>query len=90
MSDSALREPTAPVDNGWTAAVRGSEAPVVINVRFYPDGSVNSIGEKPAHLEPQGWFKVLSAARTSFQALSGGRGVFRLQAQELDALRQAP
>jgi hypothetical protein len=89
MTDTPVREPPAPADSGWTSAARRADAPVVINVRFYPDGSVNSIGEKPAHLAPQDWFKVLCEARLSFQALAGGRGAFRLQAHELEALRKA-
>lgn len=61
---------------------------VVIHVRFAPDGSVTEIGERPPSLDPQQWFGKLSdKVGTEFQALSGGRGVFRLTSDELDALR---
>ena len=46
------------------------------------------ITERPAALSPQEWFDFLSdKAGTHYQALSGGRGVFRLQRPEVDALK---
>lgn len=61
---------------------------VVIHVRFAPDGSVTEIGERPASLSGQQWFNKLSdKLATSFEALSGGRGVFRLTADELDSMK---
>lgn len=58
---------------------------VVIHVRFAPDGSVTEIGERPVSLSAQEWFNKLSNAfAESFQALSGGRGAFRLTPDELD------
>jgi hypothetical protein len=63
---------------------------VLIHVRFSPDGSVTEIGERPATLSPQQWFNTLSdGAGTSYQPLSGGRGVFRLTRAEIAALRPA-
>lgn len=61
---------------------------VVIHVRFSPDGAVTEIGERPASLDPQQWFGKLSdKVGSDYQALSGGRGVFRLTSDELAALQ---
>lgn len=63
---------------------------VVIHVRFAPDGSVTEIGERPTGLDAQQWFNRLSdKAGNSFQALSGGRGFFRLGAEVITALKAA-
>lgn len=59
----------------------------LIHVRFQPDGSVMEIGERPASLSAQQWFAKLSTAGTSFESLSGGRGVFRLTSDEVAALK---
>ena len=62
----------------------------VIHVRFAPDGSVTEIGERPASLSPQQWFNALSNKYAmDFQALSGGRGVYRVAAAEVEALKAA-
>ncbi len=67
-----------------------SEAHAVINVRFAPDGSVTEIGERPASISAQDWFNRLSTeAGTLYQALSGGRGVFRVERAQVDALKAA-
>lgn len=61
---------------------------VIIHVRFAADGSVTEIGERPAEASAQVWFNHLSnRAGTSYQPLSGGRGVFRLARGEVDALK---
>jgi hypothetical protein len=63
-------------------------AKVVIHARFGPDGTVVEIGERPAGLEPQRWFNILSGkAAASYQALAGGRGVFRLTRAEVEAIQ---
>ncbi len=63
---------------------------LVIHVRFAPDGSVTEIGERPASLTAQQWFDRLSDKYAmDFQALSGGRGVYRLGAAEVEALKAA-
>lgn len=63
---------------------------VVLHARFAPDGSVVEIGERPASLTPQGWFNFLSdKAGDVYQTLAGGRGVFRLTRDELEALKEA-
>jgi hypothetical protein len=65
-------------------------ANVIIHVRFSPNGTVVEISERPPALSPQDWFNCLSdQAGNAYQALSGGRGVFRLSRTEVDALRTA-
>ena len=67
-----------------------SDTKVMIHVRFAPNGQVTEIGERPAALAAQAWFDTLSVgAGTSYQALSGGRGVFRLTRGEVTALQPA-
>lgn len=63
-------------------------ANVTIHVRFAPNGSVVEIGERPSAMSHQDWFNRLSEkAGMQYQAFSGGRGVFRLTRQEVDALK---
>lgn len=65
-----------------------TEAEVMVHVRFAPDGTVTEIGERPAETAAQHWFNRLSQqAGTSYQALSGGRGLFRLSRAVIDALK---
>jgi hypothetical protein len=61
---------------------------VLIHARFAPNGTVVEIGERPAALTPQDWFNFLSDnAGANYQALAGGRGLFRLTQTETDALK---
>lgn len=61
---------------------------VMIHVRFAPDGTVTEIGERPSTLTAQDWFNRLSdAAGDGYLALSGGRGLFRLPRERVDALK---
>lgn len=63
---------------------------VIIHVRFAPDGSVTEIGERPASDTAQQWYnRLCNAFAMQFQALSGGRGCFRLSAEEVSALKSA-
>lgn len=65
-----------------------SENPVVIHARFAANGTIAEISERPAGLNPQEWFDFLSYRRAlDYQALAGGRGVFRLDRADLDALK---
>ncbi len=67
-----------------------SDAPILIHVRFAPDGFVSAIGEKPATISEQEWFTRLNnKAGDVYQPLAGGRGVFRLERPRLDALKAA-
>ena len=64
------------------------DAAVVIHVRFSSDGAVTEIGERPAAALPQGWFDLLSERiGESYQPLSGGRAVFRVERGTLDSLK---
>lgn len=61
---------------------------VMIHVRFAPDGSVTEIGERPEGSSPQDWFNLLSyKAASDYQALAGGRGVFRLTREAVDTFK---
>ncbi len=67
-----------------------SEAPILIHVRFAPDGTVKAIGEKPPTISEQEWFKRLNAkAGDVYQPLAGGRGVYRVGGARLNALKAA-
>jgi len=67
-----------------------SDKSVVIHVRFYNDGSVHEIGERPASLSSQQWFDKLSNTYAmDYMALSGGRGAFKLTPEELDTVKSA-
>ncbi|PPD44301.1 MAG: hypothetical protein CTY15_07610 [Methylocystis sp.] len=63
---------------------------ILIHVRFNNDGTVSEISERPAGLSPQEWFtKLTEKAGSAFQALTGGRGLFRVTADEIAALKAA-
>ncbi len=67
-----------------------SEAQILVHVRFAPDGAVVDIGEKPDTINEQEWFKRLNAnAGDAYQPLAGARGVYRLDAARLNALKAA-
>ncbi len=62
----------------------------LIHVRFSPDGTVTEIGSRPQAVDPQAWFNHLSrVAGNAFQALSGGRGLFRLDPQVMEGIKNA-
>lgn len=59
-------------------------AKILIHARFAPNGTVVEISERPASLTPQDWFNHLANnAGLAYQALAGGRGIFRLDPQQL-------
>jgi hypothetical protein len=61
---------------------------VLIHARFAPNGAIVEISERPAALSPQQWFNYLSdRVGSAYQALAGGRGVFRLTRAAVDALK---
>lgn len=63
-------------------------ANVMIHVRFSPNGTVLEISERPTPLSPQEWFDWLSDhAPDVYQALAGGRGVFRIPRDKIDGLK---
>lgn len=60
----------------------------LIHLRFNPDGTVAEIGERPSGSTPQQWFTLLSHSTLNrYQALAGGRGLFRLPKAEVDKLK---
>ncbi len=62
---------------------------VMIHVRFAPDGTVMEIGERPGGVAPQACFAHLSRnTQNCYQALSGGRGIFRLTREQVESLKQ--
>lgn len=61
---------------------------VLIHVRFAPNGTVVEISERPTAVSPQQWYDCLcNEAGTTYQPLSGGRGVFRLTADEVETFK---
>lgn len=83
---SAIRDATA------AKATRGGFhiSDIIVNVRFLPNGLVNTITQKPEHLSPQDWFDYLcKAVPLAYRPLSGGRGTFTIEADDFTALRSA-
>jgi len=63
---------------------------VMIHVRFAPNGTVTEIGERPSALTAQAWFNLLtSTTQDNYEALSGGRALFRLSRAEVDQLKSS-
>lgn len=96
-ADSATALASAPAASAAprvksTSPVGRSEASngeVVIHVRFHPTGLVNTVNHRPDRISPQDWFDLLCRkAPSSYQALAGGRGAFRIQREALDAIWQ--
>ncbi|CCE06943.1 conserved hypothetical protein [Bradyrhizobium sp. STM 3843] len=60
---------------------------VLIHVRFFPSSEINSIGERPAHLTADAWYKLLlERARPHYQTFAGGRGFFRIPRPRFEAI----
>jgi hypothetical protein len=73
-----------------SGAAQGGQVECLIHVRFNPDGTVADIGERPATVKAQAWFKYLSQNTVDrYQALAGGRGRFRLPRPAVEALKAA-
>jgi hypothetical protein len=71
-------------------AVDSQNVECLIHVRFNPNGTVADIGELPQSTPAQDWFKYLSYnTSNSYQALAGGRGLFRIPRSTVDALKTA-
>ena len=61
---------------------------VLVHVRFFNDGSVSEIAERPAQLSPQAWFDVLNSKyATKYHALAGGRAYFKLPQSDVSAAK---
>lgn len=62
---------------------------VIVNVRFFPDGTVNTIDNRPVDMSAQAWFHHLCrTAPNYFQALAGGRGHYRIPFESFQAILQ--
>jgi hypothetical protein len=62
----------------------------LIHVRFNPNGTICEIGECPSGVSLQNWFKYLSQNTLNcYQALAGGRGLFKLPRTQVDSLKAA-
>ncbi|CAI8962941.1 hypothetical protein [Methylocaldum szegediense] len=62
----------------------------MIHVRFFPNGTVAEISERPPEVEPHDWYKFLCKnTQNRFQALSGGRGLFRIPRADIETLKAA-
>ncbi|MCL8385632.1 MULTISPECIES: hypothetical protein [Xanthobacter] len=65
-----------------------SDEAVIIHARFAANGTIAEISERPQGLNPQEWFDFLSyRVPLTYQALAGGRGVFRLTRADVDAFK---
>ncbi len=64
---------------------------VTLHVRFANDGTVAEISDRPAELTPQQWFNKLSEAigMKAYQTFAGGRGVFKIARDQIEALKAA-
>ncbi len=52
---------------------------VIVNIRFFPDGTVNTIDNRPSDMSAQAWFHHLCrTAPNYFQVFAGGRGHYRI------------
>jgi hypothetical protein len=61
---------------------------IIIHAHFNPSGRVVDIGECPEWADAQQWFNILSYSTVNcYQALSNGRGTFRVDPLELAALK---
>ena len=83
-------EAVAEVSASAPAVAAGKPVDCLIHVRFNPDGTVLEIGERPKGVVAQTWFKYLSQHTCNcYQALAGGRGMFRLPRLDVDAMKTA-
>lgn len=64
---------------------------ITLHVRFAPDGTLAEISERPAALTPQQWFNKLSEAigMKAYQTFAGGRGMFKVARDQVEALKAA-
>lgn len=62
-------------------AVAQSADEVLIHVRFQPNADVWTIDSCPEGVSPKAWYeRLLAGAASCYQALSNGRGFFRIPA----------
>ncbi len=83
-------EVVAKVSASVSGAAEGKQDECLIHDRFKPDGTEAKIGERPQAVKAQAWFKYLSQHTLNrYQALAGGRGLFRLPRPDVDTLKAA-
>lgn len=86
LRDNVEILPTNPQGNDAKAA-----NPVLVHVRFRPDGTIGHIADLPAHLSADEWFKLLCASvGDKYHARAGGRGFFRTTRLELESIGNPP
>jgi hypothetical protein len=61
---------------------------VLIHVRFHPNSDMAAvIGERPEHVSPAEWYKLLRLqVPDCYQVFAGGRGFFRIPRKTYDAI----
>ncbi len=69
---------------------QGKRGVVVVNVRFYPNGLVLNINNKPQDINDQDWFdRLCRVASGHFMPLSGGRGAFCIPGDKFQLIWEA-
>lgn len=69
-------------------AVAPERVECMIHLRFNLDGTCAEIGERPKGVGAHDWFKYLSRNTSNkYQALAGGRGLFRLPRPQVETLQ---
>jgi len=71
------------------AAPYHADSEIIIDVRFYPTGRVNTINQRPVNVDPQDWFdRLCKRFPTDYRALAGGRGTFRIPSDRFTSMMQ--
>jgi len=84
---SALRDGGMASPSGPTGDDAETTKPILIHVRFRPDGCIGHITDLPVHLNADQWFKLLcSAIGHKYHSRAGGRGFFRTTRLELESI----
>ncbi|WP_395666590.1 hypothetical protein [Methylocella sp.] len=77
--DTGVLEVEAAVVEAPAAPTLADLGDVLVNVRFFPDGKVNTIDNCPRNLDKQAWFYALCRLEPfRFHTLAGGRGHYRI------------
>lgn len=88
---SALRNDVEMSPTGPQGVDAKAVDPILVHVRFRPDGSIGHITDLPAHLSADEWFKLLcSGIGDKYHARAGGRGFFRTTRLELESMSTPP
>lgn len=90
-NNEAIAETQAEVVAGVSPEAASTKSTdCMIHLRFNPNGTISEIGERPSGVDAQTWFNYLSRhTHNCYQALSGGRGPFRLPRLEVETLKSA-